>query len=158
MTSIERNWTAWADARPSARGLFWWRLPEAVYGGVALRPEWIEEVALHGMGYAESQLWPRFSNWDGYRRTVPAGLEWAPAEETARKGMTLIAFEGLASCPFCGAAVPLLGDDRLKDGGARLYSVPFKPWLFRAACRCGIAATPWRENVAEVLAVWNRRA
>ena len=157
MDAQEREWTAWETHRPTVAGLYWWRLPPAQYGGETLQPEWTCKVSLYGMGYAEKELWPSFSHWDGYHRSIPAGLEWSPAEDN-EKVAHAIPYHGLKTCPFCGGVVALIGDNSLRGGGARLYSVPFKPWRFGVSCRCGRAGSGWFETVRGATSRWNERA
>lgn len=87
---IEQQWTRWAEQRPDRPKIAYrWRLPAMLICGKMLVPEWTEKLSLVGMGYVENQLWPsNTSNWDGYRRTVPAGLEWrlATEDETVADG------------------------------------------------------------------------
>lgn len=147
------DWIEWEAARPRAPGLYWWREPARAYGNLELRPEWTAKLAACGMGHAEPQLWPVFSKWDGYKRTVPAGLEWRfalPEDEPVR-------FPGVAlkPCPFTGAEAALVGDNAPRGGCARLFQVPYRPWRFRVFG--GFAVTPWHEDPARALAQWNSR-
>ncbi|MGX1096545.1 Lar family restriction alleviation protein [Amorphus sp. MBR-141] len=151
-----REWKRWADERPTEAGVYWWRLPEKDYSGLTLRPEWTCEVSSCGMGYADNELWPSFSHWNGYVRTVPANLEWTAAEPGEKGGAHKIHVDTLAPCPFCAKTPRMVGDDRPKEGGFRLYTIPFLPWRFSISC-CGRASTGWRAKPAEAIALWNTR-
>lgn len=63
-----------------------------------------------------SRLLPAFANWDGWKHTIPVGLEWQPYSGDKQGGCDLIGIEGfkLLPCPFCGSPVswnPYYGGD-----------------------------------------------
>jgi len=156
------TWTPFTDARPPEAGLFWFRLLPASYGGVACRPEWVGEVSLCGDGGDRRNPWPNMSHWNGYERTVPAGLEWRAFSDMdkvagLRNGDHVIPGLTIWPCPHCGTPASLECDDRPEGGGARLYTAPFRPNLFKITCRvCWIGTRQYRDLKA-LLDSWNRR-
>lgn len=152
----EPKWIPWAVARPTAPGLYWWRLPAKEYDGIPLRPEWVCRVALCGMGYADDQLWPGFSNWDGCRRTIPDGMEWSAHPADSKDALAVPYDDDLLTCPFCGDSPRLEAEQRHQ--GCRLYSSPFRPNIFRVKCPGCWAGSPWHESLRQALSLWNGRA
>lgn len=151
-------WVPWTAARPTEAGHYWWRLPEASYGGLTLRPEWVCEVSPHGMGYGDSELWPDMSDWDGYRRTVQAGLEWCGDGAAPKDAYTLPGLR-LSLCPFCASSPTLLARDLPVGGGHRLYTTPFRPNRFKIDCRhCGMANSFETRDLGALIDRWNSRA
>jgi hypothetical protein len=76
------EWTLWSERRPEdTKALYRWRIPERNICGMMLRPEWGSKLHCVGMGYSDNEWWPDGSHWDGYQRTVAAGLEWRLAVE-----------------------------------------------------------------------------
>lgn len=152
------SWSSWSEERPTKAGHYWWRLPEAVYGGLTLRPEWVCEVVSHGMGYAENELWPSMSDWDGYRRTVPAGLQWRGDGSAPKNAYVFPRFD-LRACPFCDAIPTLGARDLSADGWVRLYTTAFQPNRFKIRCnRCGMANSFETPDLCALVDRWNARA
>lgn len=97
------EWKRWYDERPTDHKIkYRWRLgkPRNICGK-DLTPEWTAPLELCGMGWGPNEWWPEYSNWDGYKRTVPRDLEWRPmaegeSEETIYHGFNLL------PCPFTG--------------------------------------------------------
>lgn len=150
-------WTDWESARPTTKGLYWWRVEPRIYGGLTLRPEWVAPLSLCGMGYADSQLWPEFSRWDGRRRTVPAGTQWRPADETAKKGQFVFAGLDLNPCPFCGSSPTFGWHHKSNDGGIFVCSAPYQANSFKVQCGCGLAGSYSRADLKGLVDQWNRR-
>lgn len=121
----ESEWVRWADERPTdTKALYRWRIPTRKILGKELRPEWSEPLRLCGMGYADNEWWPGFSDWNGYRRTLPAGTEWRLAhKEETEKSIFWGGFD-LKLCPFTGK-LPTIG-----YLGRYIGAPPYRPeWL-----------------------------
>ncbi|GGE36549.1 hypothetical protein GCM10007276_12550 [Agaricicola taiwanensis] len=82
MTESQVKWTRWAVERPAdTKAKYRWRIEPREILGMLLRPEWTDKLALCGMGYADAEWWPSFSDWNGYRRSVHPTLEWRLTED-----------------------------------------------------------------------------
>lgn len=152
---IDLTWTPFTEARPPI-GLAWFRLPEAVYGGLRCRPEWVGKVSLCG---DNRNPWPDMSYWNGWSRTVPAGLEWAPINPAAawKKGDHVIPDLTIHPCPHCGTPASLICRDDPEGGGARLYTAPFRPNSFKITCPVCWIGTGYCRDLQGLLDRWNRR-
>lgn len=151
------TWIAWATQRPDQAGLYWWRARQAIYGWMPLRPEWCGKLDLMGMGYQKKQLYPYCSHWDGYQRTVPAGLEWRSAEVGDKDGDVRWPDFRVLPCPFCGATQRLQSVQGSSLGGVVITLTPHKHNRFWWACKCGMASTPHSENLVALVSAWNQR-
>lgn len=97
------DWTLWNERRPTDKEkVYQWRVSPRLILGLEMQPEWSGKLRLCGMGLRDSEWWPPFSSWDGYRRTVDSTLEWresdVPDEPTKWNGLDLL------PCPFTGAS------------------------------------------------------
>jgi hypothetical protein len=149
------EWINWAERRPE-RGWRWWRVPPRNYGGLELQMEFVTDVSLHGMGYAESEYWPSgVSHWDGYRRTVPQGLQWLEGEMVPSQRAVRFPGLNLAPCPFCGGQPKVDARERPKSGGeyltgSKLHAANF----FEIRC-CIVKMADW--DFARIVSLWNTR-
>jgi hypothetical protein len=111
---------------------------------------------MHGMGYRDPEPWPNMSNWDGYKRTVPAGLEWRLG--TPDNIRPLYSLPGIVvfACPFCGQTPHIMAWDRPAGGGARLYTAPFRPTHFAIRCSCGMGQIIETRDLQASLKLWNK--
>ena len=143
-------WTLWSEKRPeNTKALYRWRIPARVVCGLLLRPEWTEKLALVGMGYDDNEWWPLSpSHWNGYKRTVPTGLEWRLAEE----GETEPAWGGLDLLPDPWTGRPPRVSTKTRWIGAPIYEAEGF-WLTH---RFGSTGT-WAD-VTKLAAAWNERA
>lgn len=143
------QWTLWSEIRPTDPTVTYrWRIPVKKICGMMLRPEWSSKLSLVGMGYAENEWWPLFSDWNGYTRSVKAGLEWRVAEPD-EKGVLWSGLE-LSPCPFTGNA------PRVSYVGRWSIAPPYEAeslglhaWLVD---RSGF------RDASEMAITWNRRA
>lgn len=142
-------WTLWAEQRPTdTRAAYRWRIPERMILGAMLRPEWTAELRLCGMGYADSEWWPAGSHWDGYNRTVPAGLEWRLAEADE----TETVWGGLDLLPD-----PWTGKPPRVEVSTRYVAAPcWQAKSFSIKHRFGGLGPHW-ENVPAMVRAWNTR-
>lgn len=141
-------WFDFKDLRPPL-GPHWFRAPgKPLAGGYV--PEWVDDVALVGMGRASNQAWPRFSHWDGYKRTVWPTLQWREVLEGEPTAMRVPGLE-LQPCPFCGRvpAVDFCG----RWIGATVLDAEW----FTVKC-CGMVPNLHRESMPALAARWNLRA
>lgn len=145
------EWTDWTKQRPPCAGYYWWRVRPSTYGGMILRPEWVDEFRLMGMGRTDNALWPRFSHWDGYRRTVPELTQWRAGTYQSAKDYRFPGLD-LLGCPFCGR-VP-----NLKWVPRHITAAIYESYQFRIACDCGLATTGYGENLCAMVQRWNTRA
>lgn len=148
-------WVAFDQQRPpQERGHFWFRVPPRNVGGLVLRPEWIEEMRLVGMGYADDEYWPGFSNWDGYQRTLERGAEWRPLDADDHDDLEAVRWGGLnlAPCPFC-AHVP-----KIEWSGPWIGAPVYRADSFRLWCRCGLVNSGYRNSLEWLAGRWNSRA
>ena len=145
---------AWADCRPpDARSVVLLRAKMARFPDITV--EWLSEMTLHGMGYAKSQFWPSgLSSWDGYKRTVPDGVEWKPANETGkiRYSVNYIGL-GLLSCPFCGKP-PEVNSGQWHGRALSLTYHPIFDNQFRVLCCNGLNI---RGDLSQIRKIWNTR-
>lgn len=151
-------WIDWAVQRPVKQGLYWWRVRSRDYGGVTLRPEWVSPLTPVGMGVAAVELWPSFSRWDGYQRSVPFGTQWSLAgPEATDKQFVFRAIE-LKPCPFCGREPTFSWSHMAVDCGRYIGSAPYQANQFKIDCRCRLAGSHYRADLKELIEQWNRRA
>lgn len=122
---MSENWTLWAERRPEdTKALYRWRIPACKILGMDLRPEWSDKLRFVGMGYGDPEWWPPFSNWDGYRRTLPAGTEWRLAAEHEAEDDIFWGGLDLLPSPFTGKP-PKVG-----YCGQFIGAPPYRPdWL-----------------------------
>jgi hypothetical protein len=147
-------WKKFTEERPKL-GTYWFRVGP-IESGITCTPEWMDEVASHGMGYAEDQPWPRFSNWNGYVRTIHKGTEWKPLGENdvvpkygiQEKSLRFPDVE-LLPCPFCGRQ-PKFGYQ-----GRWIGAAPFQAEYYSLRC-CRVELG--RGTVGELQKSWNTRA
>lgn len=154
----KEHWTLWDDERPTERGFYWWRVAPREICSLRQQPEFVSELAEVGMGYADKELWPRFSDWNGYKRTAPEGLEWRPACD-GEKDNELWPEIALDPCPFCGSDPTIGWTLRAFDGGTLIPSYPFQANRMSAWCpKCGQASAGYTDNALTLMARWNTRA
>ena len=78
------DWKKWSEIRPEDSTKFYrWRVSPRLILGLEMQPEWVEKMKFVGMGYADSEWWPPYSNWDGYKRTIDPTLEWQEADQAS---------------------------------------------------------------------------
>lgn len=144
------EWTNYCDKKPDA-GLYEWRIPS-----VSLPGEHIivaSMMRLRGSGWSDPVLSPGFDYWDGWKVTVPAGLQWRDASDPNRKVVhaDLICVEGLehAECLYCGKVPTLKGCMRTSQGGVLVNGDPwrFNRWWLEC-CRWG--GTPHLEDPRDI--------
>lgn len=98
-------WQKWYLRRPPNEcGSYRFRVSPREILGKVMAPEWTAKMFLCGMGYDESEWWPDFSHWDGYRRSVDASLEWRELSDIEDPKDDALIFNGLdlLPCPFTG--------------------------------------------------------
>lgn len=155
----DRTWTDWETQRPINAGYYWWRIEPRMIGGMTLQPEWVDELTPCGMGYRDSELWPVFSRWDGYTRTVPQGTQWAAKEPTVANDAERWPGVDLLPCPFCCAMPAIRWAQRSGDGGIFVGSRPYQANDFMLTCRqCRQAETRFCESLIGLTNNWNKRA
>lgn len=147
--SIPSNpWTRWSIQRPAEQMLSYrWRIPARPILGLTMSPEWTGKLRLCGMGYSDAQYWPDCSDWDGYRRSVPAGLEWRVASDN-EKDITWVGLD-LLPCPFTGKR-PVVSYH-----GRWIGAPPFCPEYLSIRSHM-VESNGWRE-AARMRDAWNRR-
>lgn len=152
--SDSRKWTRWNIARPSEPGLYWWRVGPADRDGMVWEPEFVAELWSVGMGYKEHELWPSFSHWNGYQRTVPSLTEWSPCDGSEKKGDFVHGID-LLPCPFCGGQ-PLLKWVHGDRNGVFIGSHVYQANEFWIVCGgCGVDSR--HGGLKFVTEFWNRR-
>lgn len=110
MTEVtqEREWTKWCEQRPpNAPGSYRYRTSFNLLG-LPVTAEWTEKMTLCGMGYGDSEWWPRSPcYWDGYRRHITIeNLEWSPVLAYDPEGIVWGGID-LGPCPFTGKPAKL---------------------------------------------------
>jgi hypothetical protein len=130
-------------------GLYWWRVPAVERGGVIFRPEFVDELTPCGVGTEKGELWPCFSYWDGWRRAVPAGTEWAEVEEDTAKNAVNYGWI-LDDCPFCGSKPKI--EYKREWIGAR----PHTAWGLTMKC-CIVDMGLYWTDFAAMIKRWNTR-
>ena len=159
--ALPLDWTDWSERRPpNAPGRYWWRIPARTIGGVEnMRPEWVAEMSLHGMGYGDNEYWPEsISHWDGYRRAMPAGLQWRAEPETPKNGERWPGLN-IKPCPFCGGTPRLRHNERGSSGGVVICGD--KLWThnnFWLEHSCVFNGSTRSGSLAWLQEAWNRRA
>lgn len=98
----KQAWKPWSEIRPSAKGLYRFRLPIMRICGADVAPEWVDKVRMVGMGYAADELWPTCSHWNGYTRSVPGELEWQECLAEDSEGDFWLHGLTFQNCPFTG--------------------------------------------------------
>jgi hypothetical protein len=117
-----------------------------------------------GMGYGPDEMWPTFSHWDGYNRTVYGDLEWCPveADELEQKvAQREVVWRGLEvkGCPFCGTQPVMESVQSAVGGGMFVDWDPLRHNTFWLSCpSCGMARSPHVANLDALVRAWNRRA
>lgn len=149
------EWIDWDERRPDQRGLYWWRTAERDYGGLVLRPECVSLLRLVGMGYGDPELWPSFSNWDGYHRTVPKGTQWRPSADAKEDACRFVGLS-IAGCPFC-ESLPLVRWAQMSSAGDIYFgSHVHQSNCFKLICDdCGMAESRWTVNLKGLVSRWN---
>lgn len=151
MGAVMAEWTKFAERRPEGEGLFWFRIAGFKFPGTEISVEWVDKVSLHGMGYGEDEYWPGFSNWNGYQRTVPAGVEWQPIKEGDKKDAARYPGISLTVCPHCGRSPNI-------EPTSRWITMPvFSAREFAIHCRCRGSFGPRYNGLGNAAAAWNRR-
>lgn len=145
------EWILWSVARPiDTKALYRWRICTAVILGLPMRPEWSEKLHKCGMGYAESEWWPLFSNWNGFQRSVHPKLEWRLAAENEPEGNVFWGGLDLLPCPFTGKQ-PVVDYK-----GRFIGSPPYQPeWLCIKSHM--VSSVGWID-AAKMRDAWNMRA
>lgn len=149
------DWIDWSERRPDAAGLYWWRVMSRPESGIV--PEFVCEACSHGMGYEENQLWPRFSHWNGFSRSVPVGTQWRPISGTEKRDDFVYPGLELYECPFCGKTPAIEWLEGCQGGGVVMNSYLLRANQFRLECRCGKAQTRWMHSLAAARDSWNTR-
>ncbi len=143
----EIEWRNWPENRPEGKALCWWRVAPRMIGAIEWRPEWVDETHFVGMGYSANEWWPPMSNWDGYKRTLPKGLQWRPAREDERK--SLVVPIDVAPCPICGSA------PHWDVSGSWATAAPYLATQFTIG-HC-FARLQYFTDLPKMLARWNKR-
>lgn len=155
------DWIDWAERRPTEAKWYWWRTPARDHGGLELQMEFAAKMSLHGMGYADSELWPEnVSHWDGYHRTVPAGLQWLEGveiEEPPKYGHPPVRFPSLSlsPCPFCGNQPKVEAHERPRSGGFYIGAKIHRANHFKIQCCIIHTLEGW--DFARIVERWNTR-
>lgn len=143
------EWVKWSDERPTdTKAVYRWRVSPRLILGTVLQPEWSDKLHFVGMGYADNEWWPPCSDWNGFRRSVDATLEWRMAESEgepiARNGLHLL------PCPFTGQRPKLSYTGRWVGAPPYLAeSLSLESWMVRSH--------GWRD-ATKLAEAWNRRA
>ncbi len=97
-------------------GEYQWRLPHARHEGVIVI--FHAKVHLRGDGYQPKTTSPAFDNWDGYRISVPASLQFRDARSEESAGYV----EGAtpSACLHCGK-VPIVTTGAAMGVPSRAY-------------------------------------
>lgn len=148
------EWNEWPASRPTEAGLYWWRVLSLNEGGIV--PEFVAEHRLVGMGYDANQLWPIFSHWNGYSRTVPGGTQWRTLTGDEKDGQFLYPGLTLEDCPFCGRHPNIEWCNR-SGSGIWIGAPIFRANSFNLRCRCRMAQTVAYHHLADAAEAWNRR-
>jgi hypothetical protein len=144
------TWINWSDRRPPKEDLYWWRVGTVRVLGADVSPEWVEGLKSVGMGYGDPELWPRFSHWDGYHRTVPAGTQWKELG-AGKKGDIDIPEIALKSCPFDGRK------PRLYYSGRYIGASIIHAESISIECDCGRANLKYWRDLNKAVELWNAR-
>jgi hypothetical protein len=116
---MERQWVTYAEQRPLQTGVYEWKMPSVAVEGMTVI------VAAHmrkrGAGYKDT-ISPTFDYWDGYRVSVPAGLQWRETDgysDIKDYDVRIIGIEGVAfnGCIYCGSRPLLKAVQQAKYGG-----------------------------------------
>lgn len=144
---LARDWRDWPVDRPEGRALCWWRVAPRMIGEIEWRPEWVEKTLFVGMGHNPGEWWPPMSHWDGYKRTLPAGLQWRPADEN-ETGSLVVPILTLP-CPICGSP------PKWSIGTPWIGAAPHLANKFSIGC-CFAHLKYW-EDLPKMVARWNAR-
>lgn len=154
-SSLDRDegaaWNNYSETKPEAEGVYEWRVPSRrVSGLIVTFLAWME---MRNAGYSQ-QLAPSFSHWDGYRLTIPAGVQWRRAAADAvckTHEYKAVAVEGVTNCacPFCGKSPSLRGAEFSLHGGVFVGSAPYDFNSWQLEC-CSWARTPRLEDPREL--------
>lgn len=152
---IDDAWFTFDVARPSKDGLYWFKIDGHKFPGTDCSVEWVTTVNWCGMGYGNNEPWPRFSSWDGYRRTLPKGTMWRPAESDEKENTYRFHGTSFNLCPFCGSnpRVKWRNDDYHRP------EEPYRADRFSLICGkpCIIGNTHEYKTLTDLETVWNRR-
>lgn len=131
------------DVEKPGPGTYLWRIKARSYDGMILQPEAFALMREDG--------WPSFAHWDGYKKTVPDGLEWSVGSEPKFGNLVL------KNCPFCGK-VPMLDYYTSDFGrGAIVGAMPWEANMFAISC-CGLIGTRFRySKLKQLVDSWNHR-
>ncbi|OQS10105.1 hypothetical protein B0T37_10690 [Chromobacterium violaceum] len=116
------SWIKYSEHRPATAGEYLWRMPSKVCDGMFVIAK--RKFRWRGAGY-ENVLSPDFDDWDGYRVSVPADVEWmdVPPELAAAKEVVIPEGVALVPCPFCGKT-PHFHAMRYSGGGFSIRPSP----------------------------------
>jgi hypothetical protein len=116
---------------------------------------------MRGNGYAPDILSPDFDHWDGYRVSLPKGVEWKPVVEDE-----IIAFPkphcldgeffkvpdlNLKPCPFCGDA------PKIRWHGRWIAAPIWEVESFSIRC-CVAKIEFWKGDFDKLVERWNARS
>lgn len=136
-------WREYGAEKPTAAGVYEWRVPSARVAGLTVRC--LAHFEMRNAGY-QKVLSPAFDYWDGYRLHVPAGTEWREAAEghgLKQYEQRFVCAEGveLEPCPFCRQVPKLVGIERASGGGVYCSSDAHRYNSFWLEC-CSWAKSP----------------
>lgn len=137
-------WINYTEQRPLAAGAYRWRLESVVIHGMFVT--FVAHMRIRGAGH-EDVLSPLFDHWDGYRVSVPAGVQWQALraedpQDVLWHRVAGVEVEGLSPlpCPYCNK-VPVWDALMRYDGGGVNLTEPYRFNNWRLAC-CGWGSTP----------------
>jgi hypothetical protein len=146
------GWKNFSGERPGL-GVYWFRIPPFNFNNESVSIEFVMKTSLHGMGHSTPEIWPGFSSWNGYRRSVPSGTQWKECEKGEKDGLFIITSANFNECPFCGKHVLLSYAPRW------IGAPPFKAEYYSIQCSgCGIPRINRFTSILRAEAAWNRRA
>ena len=151
----EKAWKSFEEEKPTNEGLYWWKLNDIELGGMNVSPMWTDKYAEMNCGY-DKEMWPEFSDWNGYKRSVPEGLYWmsAKTDEKDRRILPII----IKPCPFCGTAQKISSLEK-HGGGVVVNSRLYNHNTFWIKCtHCGCSSTPHFNDLNKLTRLWNKRS
>ena len=143
-------WSRYDVTKPPAEGVYQWRMPNDALGGALVTVFAEFETRWIAVG---KELAPRFAEWDGYRLSVPRGLEWRAVNsppESAGKQFCFPDVQGLTltECPFCGQVPTWDAVHEPPGGGVYVYPNPSRLNVWWLNC-CDWTRSP-RGNPFEI--------
>lgn len=147
------DWKNYLDEPPTIPGVYEWRVSSISTPGIILIVS--AHLRVRWAGHQEV-LSPSFDYWDGYRITVPKGLQWRIYERNGRIPISsherkILSIEGLtiSKCPYCEKVPAIKGNEVSYYGGMVVNPNPqhLNSWNFEC---CSWSRTPYFSDPREI--------